>query len=85
MTATRPVTIKIDQDTCEWTRRLADVHQRPSRGVMREDKRESYRQGGIEAWSAYQANGLHIGSEEADAWLGQLEVGQDMEPPECHV
>ena len=39
-------------------------------------------------WSkqgGYQATGLHITMEEADAWLAKLEAGQDVEPPECHA
>lgn len=92
--ATRPMTIKIDQDTRERVQRLADARQRTSHWVMREaisqyvareEKREAYRQDGIKAWCTYQANGLHVTSEEADAWLAKLEAGQDAEPPECHV
>ena len=30
-------------------------------------------------------SGLHVSAEEADAWLGILERGNDVEPPECHV
>lgn len=92
--ATRPVTIKIDQDTRERVQRLADARQRTSHWLMREainqyvdreEKREAYRQDGINAWQAFQTHGLHVTSEEADAWLGKLEAGQDVEPPECHV
>jgi predicted transcriptional regulator len=92
--ATRPMTIKIDQDTRERVQRLADARQRTSHWVMREaisqyvareEKREAYRQDGIKAWNTYQANGLHVTSEEADSWLAKLEAGQDAEPPECHV
>lgn len=52
------------------------THQRP---------RETFRQAGIDAWNANRANGMHVTSEEADAWLGKLEAGQDVEPPECHA
>jgi predicted transcriptional regulator len=92
--ATRPTTIKIDQDTRERVQRLADARQRTSHWVMREaisqyvareEKREAYRQDGIKAWSTYQTNGLHVTSDEADDWLAKLEAGQDAEPPECHV
>ncbi|MDD5480577.1 CopG family ribbon-helix-helix protein [Rhodoferax sp.] len=91
---TRPMTIKIDQDTRERVQRLADARKRTSHWVMREaisqyvareEKREAYRQDGIKAWNAYQENGLHVTGEEADAWLGKLEAGQDAEPPECHI
>jgi predicted transcriptional regulator len=88
------MTIKIDLDTKARVQRLADARQRTSHWLMREaisqyvereEKRETYRQDGIQAWNAYQANGLHVSGEEADAWLGKLEAGQDVEPPECHA
>jgi predicted transcriptional regulator len=92
--ATRPVAIKIDQDTRDRVKRLAEARHRTSHWLMREaisqyvereEKREIFRQDGIKAWNEYQANGLHVTSEEADAWLGQLEAGNDVDPPECHV
>lgn len=92
--ATRPVAIKIDQDTRDRVKRLAEAKHRTSHWLMREaisqyvereEKREAFRQDGIKAWNEYQANGLHVTADEADAWLGQLEAGHDVEPPECHV
>ena len=89
--ATRPVAIKIDQDTRDRVKRLAEARHRTSHWLMREaisqyvereEKREIFRQDGIKAWNEYQANGLHVTSEE---WLGQLEAGHDVDPPECHV
>ncbi|OJW56963.1 MAG: CopG family transcriptional regulator [Thiobacillus sp. 65-1059] len=96
MTATsiRPVAIKIDEDTRNRIKRLADARQRSSHWLMleairqyveREEKREAFRQDGINAWNEYQKTGLHVSLEEADAWLAQLEAGKDVEPPECHV
>lgn len=38
----------------------------------------------LEAWAEYQATGLHLTFEEADAWLARLEQGEDTEPPQCH-
>ena len=52
--------------------------------VEREEKRESFRQDGLRAWAEYQATGLHLTGEEADAWLAGLEAGRDEDPPECH-
>ena len=56
-----------------------------SQYVEREEKHESFRLDGIRAWNEYQAAGLHVTLEEADAWLGKLENGQEMEPPKCHI
>ncbi|MFZ4654565.1 MAG: ribbon-helix-helix protein, CopG family [Gammaproteobacteria bacterium] len=90
----RPTTLKIDPDTKERVQRLADVRQRSAHWLMleairqfvdREEKREAFRQDGIKAWNEYQATGLHLTMEEADAWLSKLESGIDEEPPGCHV
>lgn len=91
--ASRPVAIKIEPDIKERVKRLADARQRSPHWVMREairqyvereEKRESFRQDTINAWNDYQATGLHITGEEADAWLAKLEAGQDAEPPALH-
>ena len=93
-TGMRPVAIKIEPDIKERVKRLADARQRSPHWLMREaihqyvdreEKREAYRQDGIAAWNEYQATGLHLNFEEADAWLGKLEAGEDVEPPECHT
>lgn len=91
--ATRPIAIKIDQDTRERIKRLAEARHRTSHWMMREaiqqyldreEKREAFRQDAINAWAEYQETGLHVTLEEADAWLARLEAGEDAEPPECH-
>ena len=93
-TSIRPVAIKIDDDTRERVKRLAEARHRSSHWMMleairqyveREEKREAFRQDGMRAWNEYQATGLYVSLEEADAWLAQLEEGKDVEPPECHV
>lgn len=90
----RPVAVKLDQDTKDRIKRLAEARHRTSHWMIREairqyiereEKREAYRQDGIRAWNAYQASGLHATMEEADAWLAKLEEGKDAESPECHV
>ncbi len=77
----RPTTLKIDPDTRKREQRLADVRQRSAHWLML----EAFRQDGIKAWNEYQATGLHLTMEEADAWLSKLESGIDEEPPGCHV
>lgn len=93
-TALRPTTIKMDTETKERVKRLADARHRSSHWMIleairqyveREEKRELMRQDGLRAWNDYQANGLHVTHEEADAWMDKLEAGQDAEPPACHV
>jgi predicted transcriptional regulator len=52
--------------------------------VDREEMREAFRQDSLKAWESFRATGLHVSADEADAWMAQLEHGQDVEPPECH-
>lgn len=89
-----PVAIKIDSETKERVKRLADARHRTPHWLMREaiqqyvereEKREVFRQDAFNAWREYQETGLHVTMEEADTWLTKLEAGQDVEPPECHV
>jgi predicted transcriptional regulator len=93
-TAIRPTTIKIDTNTKERMKRLAEARHRTSHWMIleairqyveREEKREAFRQDGIRAWNEYQATDLHVTLAEADAWLAKLEAGEDVEPPACHV
>ena len=90
----RPVAVKINPGIKDRLKRLAEARQRTPHWLMREaieqyvareEKREASRQDGIKAWEAYQRTGRHATADEADAWLAQLEQGQDAEPPECHV
>lgn len=93
-TAVRPVAIKIEADIKERVRRLAQARNRTPHWLMREairqyvereEKREAFRQDAISAWNDYQATGLHVTLDEADAWLAKLEAGTDAELPECHA
>jgi predicted transcriptional regulator len=88
----RPVAVKLDDDSRARIKKLADARQRTPHWMMREaikqyidreEKRESFRQDAIAAWKAYQTTGRHVTFEDADAWLGKLEAGQDVEPPKC--
>lgn len=92
--AIRPVAIKIDDDTRARVKRLADARHRTAHWLMREaitqyvereEKREAFRQDTLKAWEAYRTTGLHVNADEADAWMAQLEQGNDIEPPECHA
>lgn len=91
--AIRPVAIKLDDDTRARLKRLGDARQRTPHWLMREaiaqyvdreEKREAFRHATLQAWEQYRSTGLHVRADEADAWLAQLEQGQDSEPPACH-
>ncbi len=90
----RPVAIKIDENIKARLKRLADARQRTSHWLMREaitqyvnreEKREAFRRDSLKAWEDFRENGLHVTADEADAWMAQLEQGNDAEPPECHA
>ena len=53
--------------------------------MEREEKREQFRQDALPAWAHYQATGLHVAAEEADAWLAKLEAGKNAAPPKCRA
>ena len=93
-TTIRPVAIKIDEDTKARLKRLAEARQRTSHWLMREaitqyvdreEKREVFRQQTLKAWETFRENGLHLTADEVDAWMAQIEQGNDIEPPECHA
>ena len=93
MTAARPVAVKLDPEVHDRVRRLAEAQHRTPHYLMREaiaqyvereEKRAALRQAALDAWAEYQATGLHVTHEEADAWLARLEAGEEVEPPECH-
>ncbi len=48
-------------------------------------QQQTFRQQALEAWHDYQRTGLHLRAEEVDAWLAELERGNDMPQPECHT
>ena len=86
-------TIKLDDELRTRVHRLAGLRDRSAHWIMREaitqyvereEKRETFKQDAMRAWNDYQANGLHVTHDEADAWLAKLEAGEDAEPPKCH-
>lgn len=85
--------LKLDAEIKDRLQRLATLRDRKPHYLMREaiqqyvereEKREQFRQGALAAWSDFQASGLHLTAEEADAWLAKLETGDAAEAPECH-
>lgn len=92
--AVRPITVKLEIDIRERMKRLAEARHRTTHWIMkeaiqqyieREEKREVLRQDAIKAWKEYQLTGLHASFDEGDTWLANLEAGQDIDLPKCHV
>ena len=90
---TTPVSVRLDESVKTRIQALAGQRQRPAHWLMREaieqyldreEKRQAFLQAGMDAWEHYQAPGQHVTGEEADAWLAQLEAGNNANPPECH-
>ncbi|MDR1622863.1 MAG: hypothetical protein LBS00_10860 [Synergistaceae bacterium] len=53
--------------------------------VSHEERREAFRQAGIQAHEDYLRTGLHLDNEETKAWLAELAAGNDVPPPSCHI
>ena len=92
-TSIRPVAIKNDEDTPNRVKRLAEARQRSSHWLMleairqyveREEKREAFRQDGINAWNEYQATGLHVTGDEVIEWLDSWGEEDEQAAPVCH-
>ena len=90
---TTTTSLKLDTEIKDRLQWLATVRDRKPHYLMREaiqqyvdreEKREQFRQEALAAWSEFQASGIHLTAEEADAWLARLETGEDVEAPECH-
>jgi len=86
--------LKLDGKIKERVRRLASARRRSPHWLMREaiveyvereEKREQFRQDALAAWAHYQATGLHVTADQADAWLARLEAGKDAAPPKCRA
>lgn len=52
--------------------------------VARARRRDVFHRHAMAAWRAYQATGLHVCADEADAWLAELESNRVTDPPVAH-
>ena len=89
----KPIAVKLDIDIRERIKDLAQVRNRTSHWLMREaieqyvereEKQAAFRENALKAWEEYQLTGLHVSHQEADSWLAKLEVGDYVEPLQCH-
>lgn len=93
-TQATPTSIKLPVALRERLQQLARMRKRTPHALMlqaletyvaREEQREALRQEALAAHEAFMLTGLHVTAEEADAWLAELEAGNDVEPPKCHL
>ena len=91
--ATRAIAIKIDPDTRERVKRLAEARHRTPHWVMREaisqyvereEKREAFRQNALNAWNEYRETGLHVTGDEVIPWLDTWGEENETAAPVCH-
>lgn len=89
-----PTSIKLPVELRDRLQTLAKSRKRTPHSLMlqaletyvaREEQREALRQEAKAAHDEFMLTGLHVTAEEADAWLAELEAGNDVEPPKCHV
>ena len=86
------MSLKLDAELRHRLRRLAEARRRTPHWLMREaiaqyvgreEAREQLRADALAAWAEYEATGQHATGEAVDAWLAQLEAGEDADPPAC--
>jgi predicted transcriptional regulator len=86
--------LQLDEALSDRLQRLADARQQAPEELMRkaieryvaiEEDREQLNRDCEAAWEEYQATGLHVTAEEANAWLAKLAAGEDAEPPVPHT
>jgi predicted transcriptional regulator len=53
--------------------------------LARSRDREDLRSELLADWEHYRSTGLHMNGDEVDAWLAQLEAGENVDPPALHV
>jgi len=86
--------VKLEEDTKELLELLSNARKRSMNWMIRqavreyaqrEGEKEKLRQEAVKAWMDYSVSDLHLSGGEADAWLAQLEAGENVEIPKCHV
>ncbi|MBU2781162.1 ribbon-helix-helix protein, CopG family [Acidithiobacillus caldus] len=92
-TTSRPLSVKLDQETRVRMEQLAKARRRTTHWMMREaiqqyvdreEKREAFRQAALQAWADFQMTGLHATAEEVDAWLASWGTDHELPAPVCH-
>ena len=49
--------------------------------MKNEERRKAFLHAGKDAWEHYRTTGRHVTGGEADAWLAELEAGNNIDPP----
>ncbi len=90
---TAQITVQLEAELQRKLQMLAEATGRTSEGLASEaiaqflehsEKMTTAEKAALESWEHYKATGLHLTMVEADAWMAELEGGNDVEPPPCH-
>ncbi len=90
---TKTVSIKLGLDERTRIEHLAQARQRTAHWLMREaigqyivreEKRQSFRQDAIAAWDEYRETGLHATATEVETWLASWGSENELPAPVCH-
>jgi predicted transcriptional regulator len=85
--------VKLDKKIHERVQRLASARQQTPGSLIveaieqyvdRQEKREQFLKDGVAALEDYKATGLHLTGDEVEAWVTQLEAGENAPLPQCH-
>ena len=91
-TTTKPVSLKLDANLKARVDALAAAKDRTVHGLMqeaietvveREERQNALREEAMAIHEHYALTGLHVSEERANAWLDQVEAGNDIDPPQC--
>lgn len=93
LTATRPVSLKLEQSEHDRLRHLAESKHRKPHFLMkeairqyldREEARESFKQEALASWREYKETGRHLTGSEIETWLDAWGSKEEKEIPSCH-
>ena len=88
-----PQSVKLDQELVSRIKQLAESKKRSAHWVMREaisayveheEQVQRLNQENIDAWNAFQKNGLHVTANEVTAWLDSWGADEVKAAPKCH-
>lgn len=92
ITATKTVSVKLDDEMRDRIKHLAEIRHRTTHWVMREaiqqyvereEKREAFRQATLAAWEEYQETRISVAADEVTAWLETWGEDNEQPAPKC--
>lgn len=90
---TRPMSVKLDPEMRDRIEHLAEIRSRTAHWIMREairqyvvreEKREAFRDATFKAWEEFETTGLYASGKEVEAWLTSWGTDNELPAPICH-